>query len=101
MLTKKYLKSKPVCKVTFAIKKAEHNGAKEAFLVGDFNEWNTAETPMKKNKDGKFSVTLDLEQGKEYQFRYLLNGESWENDWAADSYVPNNLTFEENSVVAV
>jgi 1,4-alpha-glucan branching enzyme len=101
MITKKYLKTKPVCKVTFAVLPEEHEGAKEISVVGEFNEWNKKATPMKKTKAGKFSATVDLETGKEYEFRYLVDGKVWENDWKADSYVPNNLTFEENSVVAV
>jgi len=101
MITKKYLKTKPVCKVTFAVQPEEHKGAEKIALVGDFNEWDNKSTLLKKTKSGKFSATLDLETGKEYQFRYLIDEKLWENDWAADNYVPNNLTFEENSVVAV
>ena len=101
MITKKYLKTKPVCKVTFAVFPEEHKGAEDISVVGEFNEWNEKATPMKKTKAGKFSATVDLETGKEYEFRYLVDGEIWENDWKADAYVPNNLTFEENSVVAV
>lgn len=101
MLTKKYLKTKPVCKVTFSVAKEEHQDAKAASLVGEFNDWKIGEVPMKKNKQGKFQVTLDLEKGKEYQFRYVFNNDTWANDWEADKYVPNNLTFEENSVVEV
>ena len=101
MITKKYLKSKPVAKVTFSLAKKEAQGAEKVALAGDFNNWSTTEIELKQNKSGKFSVTVDLEQGKSYQFRYVLDGKSWENDWKADAYVPNNLTFEENSVVEV
>ena len=101
MITKKYLKSKPLCKVTFAVQPEEHQGAENIRLVGDFNEWQIDGIEMKRTKQGKFSATLDLETGKEYQFRYLLDEQNWQNDWAADAYVPNNLTFEENSVVSV
>jgi len=43
---------------------------------------------------------LDLETGKEYQFRYLLDDDRWENDWDADAYTPNEIGTE-NSVVSV
>ena len=33
--------------------------------------------------------------------RYLINDTDWQNDWQADEYVPNELTFDENSVVNV
>jgi len=56
---------------------------------------------MKKLKDGSFKTTVDLEVGKNYEFRYVIDGSKWENDWEADAYVPNNVTYEENSVVTV
>ena len=101
MITKKYLKTKEVAKVTFSLTKKQHGDAKKVAIAGDFNKWSTTETPLKKNKDGKFSVTVDLEKGKSYQFRYVIDEKTWENDWKADAYVPNNLTFDENSVVEV
>lgn len=72
--------------------------AETVFLVGDFNDWDEKKTPMKKQKDGSFSVTLDLEKGREYQYRYLVNGAEWHNDWQADKYAPNPFSSE-NSVV--
>ncbi len=30
------------------------------------------------------------------RFRYLLDGERWENDWAADGYVPNPFGSEDS-----
>jgi 1,4-alpha-glucan branching enzyme len=98
-LNKKYLKSKPVCKVTFKILKDECNAADTVALAGDFNDWK--ETPMKKLKSGDFSLTLDLETDNKYQFKYHLDNETWENDWNADEYVPSPICYEDNSVVIV
>ena len=100
-LEKKYLKSKPVCKVKFIAPDAIVNGAKSVTLAGDFNDWGKKEIKLRKQKAGHYATTLDLEVGNEYQYRYVVDGERWENDWAADKYVPNNLSFEENSVVVV
>ena len=100
-LTKKYLKSRPICKVTFKLPKKAVNGAKKVQVVGDFNKWNPKKTVMKKLKDGSFTLTMELDKGKEYQFRYLIDGKKWENDWKADKYVPNGYGVEENSVVIV
>ena len=97
MLKKQYLKSKPEVKVTFSLPAAVQG--ETVFLVGDFNEWNESATPMKKQKDGSFSVTLNLAKGGEYHFRYLVNGTEWHNDWEADKYVPNPYSGD-NSVVA-
>ena len=96
MLKKQALKTRSVCKVTFSLP-AQVQG-ETVFLVGDFNNWQEDATPMKRNKDGSFSITLELETGKEYQFRYLVNGSEWHNDWQADRYVPNPFSGD-NSVI--
>ncbi|MBX2815234.1 MAG: isoamylase early set domain-containing protein [Saprospiraceae bacterium] len=100
-IKKKFLKSKPVCKVTFKLEKKAVNGAKKVALVGDFNDWKENDIKMKKLKDGSFTTTLDLATGKDYNFRYLLDGKIWENDWAADKYAPSGVSGEDNSVVSV
>ncbi len=91
---RQFLKTKPVCKVTFKFKTEAENLS----LVGDFNSWNETSTPMKKSKDGTFSVSVDMESGREQQFRYLADGKKWLNDDAADKYVTTALGSE-NSVV--
>jgi 1,4-alpha-glucan branching enzyme len=96
MLKKQYLKSKPICKVTFYLPAAVK--AETVHLVGDFNNWDEHATPMKKLKDDRFTVMLELEAGKEYQFRYLVDQSEWHNDWEADKYVPNPFSGD-NSVV--
>jgi 1,4-alpha-glucan branching enzyme len=98
---KTYLKSKPVCKVTFKLTKAEAKSADKVQLVGDFNDWDLKASPMKKLKNGSFSSTLELPKDTEYQFRYLLDGTEWENDWNADSYANSPVSFDENSVLTV
>ncbi|MCC6803885.1 MAG: isoamylase early set domain-containing protein [Anaerolineae bacterium] len=96
MLKKQFLKTKEAVKVTFSLPEAVQG--ETVFLVGDFNNWDESATQMKKQKDGSFSVTLNLEKDHEYQFRYLVNGTEWHNDWEADKYVPNPYSGD-NSVV--
>jgi len=100
-LKKQYLKNKSQCKVTFKLSKDIVGNAKSVHLVGEFNNWSRKATPMKKFKEGSFSLTINLESGREYQFRYLLNGINWENDWQADKYVPTDIPGVENSVVVL
>ena len=89
-LKKQYLKSKPICKVTFTLDKKHVGEAKKVALLGDFNDWKDKKSnQMRKLKDGAFSRTLDLEVGKAYQFRYFVDGETWVNDPKADGYVPS------------
>jgi len=96
---KQFLKSKPVCKVSFRLDAAEASGAKKVQLLGDFNNWDKSAEPMTALKSNDFTATLELEAGKEFQFRYLIDGTEWKNDSQADSYVANSFG-EENSVVS-
>ena len=69
----------------YTSKKRAANGAEIVVIVGDFNSWDTSANPMTKTINGRlYSQGLqDLETGKEYQFRYLIDGSKWENDWDA------------------
>ena len=98
-LKKQFLKSKPVCKVTFRVDASEASGAKTVQLLGDFNNWDKSAEPMSALKSNDFTATLELESGKEYQFRYLIDGNIWKNEAQADSHVANSFG-EENSVVS-
>lgn len=95
MIKKKFLKTKPTCEVTFQL--PQKIKAEQACVVGDFNDWDTSANPLRK-KGGVWKTTLKLEQGREYQYRYFVNGEEWHNDHNADRYVPNNIDGD-NSVV--
>ena len=87
-MNKSYLKSKKgTVKVTFEL--PAEVSAQEAVVVGEFNNWDPEATPMKRKKDGSFSVALNLESGKEYRYKYYLDGQRWANDPTADSSAPN------------
>jgi 1,4-alpha-glucan branching enzyme len=98
---KRHLKTRPVCKVTFRLPREAAEAARRVHVVGEFNGWDTSATPMRRLKNGSFSTTIDLERGREYQFRYLIDGDAWENDWEADKYVPTPFGDSDNSVVIV
>lgn len=66
-------------------------------VVGDFNGWDERATPLRQTENG-WMATLELEAGQAYQYRYLLNGHEWCNDWSADRYEPNAYGGD-NSVV--
>lgn len=65
-------------------------GVGSAAVVGEFNDWSVTATPMERDAHG-FTATIDLEPGRSYRYRYLLDGDRWENDWNADGYVPNEF----------
>ena len=98
MLKKNYSTTGRICRVTF--KMPADVTAQTVALCGEFNDWDPDSTPMKQLKDGSFSTTISLEAGSSYRFRYLIDGERWENDWDADLYVPNEFGTED-SVVTV
>jgi 1,4-alpha-glucan branching enzyme len=100
-LKKQYLKSNGQCKVTFRLPKAAAAEANTVHIVGEFNNWSTVETPMKRLKSGEFTVVVPLAPGRDYQFRYLIDQTSWENDWEADRYVKSDFGDCENSVITV
>lgn len=99
-MKKDYLKSRHLCKVTFSLPKAAVKDAKSVLLLGDFNDWEESQAiALTEMTDGSFVTELELDTGREYEFRYLIDSERWENDWEADRYVPSPFLGVNNSVV--
>ena len=73
--------------------------ADSVVLCGEFNEWSAETTRLEQDSDGSWRVTVALEPGRSYRYRYLLDGERWENGWQADGYVPNSYGSEDSVVV--
>lgn len=100
-IKKQYLKRKPICKVTFRIPAGVGKSLKTAKVLGEFNNWSFNSNPMKRLKNGAFTTTIDLENGREYQFRYLLDENHWENETEADNFVPSPYGDSNNSVIII
>jgi 1,4-alpha-glucan branching enzyme len=100
-IQKQYLKTRNVCKVTFRLPPEVGKSASKVNLVGNFNDWNLKSHPMKKLKSGEHTITLDLEPGKDYQFRYFIDEVRWENDWNADKYVSCHEFGTDNSMICL
>ncbi len=98
-IKKQYLKSRPVCKVTFNLPEVAAPGAKRVNIVGDFNNWDLRSTLMKRLQNGDFTATIELAKGREYRFRYLIENAKWENDWQADKYLPNPYGGNDSVVI--
>lgn len=64
-------------------------GATTVAVAGEFNDWSIDSHQMRPREDGSFAITLTLEPGRAYQYRYWVDDQRWENDWSADAYVPN------------
>jgi 1,4-alpha-glucan branching enzyme len=96
-IKKQFLKSKPVCKVTFTVPAEEANSVA---VVGSFNEWNAESTTLKKLKNGSFKGTVDLEANTSHEFKYLIDG-TYVNEIEADGYAWNDFAGAENSVITL
>lgn len=72
--------------------------AQSASVCGEWNGWACDANVMGRNSAGGFNLTVDLEPGRSYRFRYLLDGDRWENDWDADAYVPNAFGGDDSVV---
>ncbi len=86
-------------KVTFVLPKEAVENAETVAVLGDFNNWQNG-VVLAKQKDGSFKTAVELEKGRSYEYRFLINGEKWENDWAAEAYAPTPFGAF-NSVVTV
>jgi 1,4-alpha-glucan branching enzyme len=61
--------------------------AKEVYLAGEFNRWDTHANTMERDKDGIWRTTLSLKPGR-YEYRLLVDG-NWENAPSCSGCVPN------------
>jgi Glycogen recognition site of AMP-activated protein kinase len=68
-------------------------------LCGEFNDWSAGDTRLERGSDGSWQATIALEPGHSYRYRYLLDGQRWENDERADRQVPNALGSIDSVVV--
>ncbi|WED20683.1 isoamylase early set domain-containing protein [Vibrio sp. JC009] len=95
MIKKRFFKTKDEVEVTFEWPQGEESSVA---IAGDFNDW-TAQ-PMKLNKKAKaFTFKTRLPKNENFQFRYCIDEDSWENDPVADGYVSNQYGSD-NSLIS-
>lgn len=83
-------------RVTFAMPAMEGCGC--LYLVGTFSEWNESVYRMQCADDGTWSLTLELEPGYEYQYRFRTLDGTWLNNPTA---LPAPSPFaSENSLIS-
>jgi len=73
-------------------------GAQRVALVGDFNGWDPAATPMLRS-DGSWSVSVPLVRGR-HVYAFVVDGSHWVADPAAPLAAEQGFGFR-NSVVVV
>ena len=94
---KQFIKTKPVCKVTFSLEAKEANNVA---VVGDFNNWNPEVGELSKLKNGTFKGAFDVEKDNSFEYKYIVDG-AYFNEVEADSYRWNEFAGAENSVLEV
>jgi predicted flap endonuclease-1-like 5' DNA nuclease len=89
-------------KVTFTLPAEIVADASHGLLLGEFNNWDKENGfTLKKGKDGSMKTVLDLEAGRRYEYRYLLDSGRWVNDPAASEYAQVQGLDIYNCVVTV
>jgi hypothetical protein len=63
--------------------------ADSVVLCGEFSQWMVEGIQLGRGDDGSWRAVVALEPGRSYRYRYLIDGERWENAPGADQYVPN------------
>jgi 1,4-alpha-glucan branching enzyme len=93
LLAKRPFKTKDEVEVSFEL---DRPGATTVAWVSEHNGW----TPIAMRRKGKgpFRLKVRLPKGTPIQFRYLIDGITWDNDEAADAYWDNGQGAD-NSVV--
>ena len=96
-IKKQFIKTKPVCKVTFSVNAKD---AISASVIGDFNNWDSEKGELSKLKNGTFKGAFDLNKDASYEFKYVIDG-VFCNEPEADSFKWNDFAGTENSVLVV
>lgn len=80
MVTKQKISIGEDCKmrVTFAMPAIK--GCDCLYLVGKFDEWPESVYRMQRADDGTWFLVLELEAGREYQYRYRTDKGLWQTD---------------------
>ncbi len=88
--------------ITFSLPAEAVEGASEIILLGDFNNWNPQRAPkLEKQTDGTYKAVAQLEEGKTYHYRFLLNNGKWVNDYHAQKYESVPGLYVDNCVITV
>jgi len=100
MVTKHKINKRKNCKVRVTFAMPAMNSCGCLYLVGRFNEWNESVYRMQRAADGTWSLTLELESGRDYQYRYRTDNGIWHNDSDVNGHV-QNPDGSDSSVVRV
>jgi|SRR5919109_585063 hypothetical protein len=73
--------------------------ASSVAIVGDFNDWQEAASPMRRESEGVWAITIPLAPGR-YHYTFVVDG----TKWVADPLAPRTIEDDfgrPNSVITV
>jgi serine protease AprX len=76
------------------------DAARSVALAGDFNGWNSALTPLKKDRTGLWFAEIEAPKPGRYQYKFIVDGYRWTEDPSNGLKVPDNYGGL-NSVLAI
>jgi 1,4-alpha-glucan branching enzyme len=65
-------------RVTFSVPAID--GCESLYLVGWFDEWKESTFPMARREDGGWELTLELDRGCDYLYRFRAEDGTWLRD---------------------
>lgn len=102
-MKKELIKNQAIYAVTFHYNAIPENPVHSVVVLGDFNEWSLENGfELKANKNGDFEGKFKIPAGRDYHFRYLVNGNRWANEKDADRFEASPLhPHIDNSVLSL
>ena len=102
-MKKELIKNQANYAVTFHYNAIPENPVHSVIVLGDFNEWSLENGfELKANKNGDFEGKFKIPAGRDYHFRYLVNGNRWANEKDADRFESSPLhPHIDNSVLSL
>jgi serine protease AprX len=66
------------------------DAANNVSVAGDFNEWNQAATPLKRNASGLWFTEILFPRSGQFQYKFVVDGQRWVEDPANGMKAPDN-----------
>ncbi len=102
-MKKEVVKNEAAYHVSFNYNVVPEHPVESVIVLGDFNEWSLEDGyVLKENKKGDFEGKFKIPAGRDYHFRYLVNGNRWANEKDADRFESSPLHHHiDNSVLSL
>ena len=93
MIKQSFVKSKKKYKVSFEVPTDRIGKGRDVRVLGTFNGWSWDKGLAMTNGGGTYKADIELAPG-DYQFRYLVDNQEWQNDWEAQGYTASGYNSD-------